>query len=55
MTLLYIGAGGLVMAQILGIFALVTHKADLVFSLVMLVIFVAAVTCGGYGAYHQLR
>jgi hypothetical protein len=54
-TLLYVGGGILVLAQILGIYALVTHKADLIFSLLMVAMLVSAVVIGGIGAYHQLH
>ncbi len=54
MTLLYTAAGCLVVAQIIGIYGLVTKKADLVFSLLMAGIVVAAVVLAGVGAYDQL-
>ena len=55
MTLLYAGIAILVVAQVLGIYALKTHKADLIFALAMLALFIGAAVCGGLGAYHQLR
>ncbi|MCU4184923.1 hypothetical protein K6U06_11175 [Acidiferrimicrobium sp. IK] len=55
MTLLFVGLGILVLAQILGIYALKTHKADLIFAMTMLGLFVGAAVCGGVGAYQQLR
>jgi hypothetical protein len=55
MTLLYVGIGLLVVAQILGIYALKTRKADLVFAIFMAVLFAGAAACGGIGAYQQLR
>ncbi len=54
MSLVYAAAGCLVAAQLLGIYALVTHKADLIFSLLMVGLVVAAVALGITGAYHQL-
>jgi hypothetical protein len=54
-TLLYAGIAILVLAQILGIYALKTRKADLVFALVMVGLLIGAAVCGGLGAYHQLR
>ena len=55
MTLIYAAAGCLVLAQLLGIYALVSRKADLIFSLVMLTVLVVAVVLGGVGAYDQLK
>lgn len=45
----------LIAAQILGIYALVTRKADLIFAMTMTVILVIAVVLGGYGLYHRLH
>ena len=45
----------LLAAQVLGIYALVTRKADLVFTLVMCALLVAAVSLGGYGLYHRFH
>lgn len=55
MTLIYAAAVLLVLAQILGIYALVTRKADFIFAITMAVILVAAVIIGGYGVYHRLH
>ncbi len=55
MTLLYIGLGILVLAQLLGIYALKTRKADLIFALTMVGLVIGAAVCGGIGAYDQLR
>lgn len=54
MIYLYAGAACLVAAQLLGIYALVSRKADLVFSLCMVALVVAAVGLGAYGAYAKL-
>lgn len=55
MTALYAAGTLLILAQILGIYALVTRKADLIFALTMTVILVVAVVLGGYGVYHRLH
>ncbi|HET9692220.1 MAG TPA: hypothetical protein VFP61_13795 [Acidimicrobiales bacterium] len=46
MTLLYAAAAMLVAAQLLGIYALVSRKADLIFSLVMVGLLAGAAACG---------
>jgi hypothetical protein len=51
---LYAAAACLVGAQLLGIYALVTRKADLVFSLCMVALVLAAFALGAYGAYAKL-
>jgi hypothetical protein len=53
-SLLYIAAGCLVAAQLLGIYALVTRKADLIFSIFMIVLVAIAVAFGVIGAYRQI-
>ncbi len=55
MTALYAAGVLLVVAQIMGVYALVTRKADFIFALAMAVLLVSAVVLGGYGVYHQLR
>jgi hypothetical protein len=55
MTPFYVAGAILVLAQIVGIYALVTRKADFIFALVMLVLVVAAVASGVDGAYNQLH
>ena len=55
MTPFYLAGAFLVVAQILGIYALLTRKADLIFSLVMLGLVVAALVSGADGAYSQLH
>jgi hypothetical protein len=52
--LLIVAAACLVVAQLLGIYALKTHKADVIFSLCMVGLLVGAVILGGLGAYHEL-
>lgn len=53
---LLVGAGiCLVAAQLLGIYGLVTRKADLVFAIVMIALLVAAVVMGLDYAYHRVH
>jgi hypothetical protein len=54
-TPIYAAAVLLVLAQILGIYALVTRKADFIFAITMAVMLFAAVVLGGYGVYHRLH
>jgi len=54
-TPFYLSGGILALAQVLGIYALVTRKADLIFSVVMLVMVVVAIAAGVEGAYSQLH
>jgi hypothetical protein len=53
-TLLYLAAACLVVAQVLGVYGLVTRKADLIFSLFMAGFVVASLVLGGMGVYQQL-
>ncbi|HTV11469.1 MAG TPA: hypothetical protein VME20_06365 [Acidimicrobiales bacterium] len=55
MTPFYVAGALLIVAQILGIYALVTRKADFLFALIMLVLVLAALASGADGAYTQLR
>jgi hypothetical protein len=52
--LLYVAAGCLVLAQVLGVYALITRKADLIFSLCMLSLLALSFVLGALGAYQQL-
>lgn len=54
MTLLYLAVICLVVAQLIGIYGLVTRKADLIFSMFMVAMIVLSVTLGAFGAYQQL-
>lgn len=54
MSLLYIAAGCLALAQILGIYALVSRKADVVFTALMIGLILLAGVLGGLGAYDQI-
>ena len=49
-TELYAAGGALLLAQVVGIYGLVTRKADLVFSILMVLLVVAAVVLALYGA-----
>lgn len=53
MKYLYLAGGCLVIAQILGIYGLATRKADLVFSVTMVVLVVLAAVMG-YEGLHQV-
>jgi hypothetical protein len=53
-TLLYTALGCLVAAQLVGIYALVSRKADLIFSLCMVCLLVLSFVLGALGAYQQL-
>jgi hypothetical protein len=52
---IYVAVGLVVIAQIVGLYALFTRKADLVFSLIMVVILAAAAAIGVYGIYAKLH
>jgi hypothetical protein len=54
-SLLYGAAICLVLAQVLGIYALWTRKADLIFALVMVALLVGAVIMGVIGVYDRLH
>jgi hypothetical protein len=53
-TLLYAAVVCLVVAQLVGIYGLVTRKADLIFSLFMAMLVALSVALGAVGAYRQL-
>ena len=55
MTPFYVAGACLVVAQLLGIYALVTRKADFVFAIVMVVLVVVALASGADGVYRQLH
>lgn len=55
MNLLYVAGACLVLAQVVGIYALVTRKADLVFAVVMTVLLVSAVVLGAADLYHKFH
>jgi hypothetical protein len=54
-TPFYIAGACLVVAQVLGIYALVTRKADLLFAAVMVFLVVVALASGADGVYRQLH
>jgi hypothetical protein len=54
-NLLYAAGACLVVAQLLGIYGLVTRKADFIFAVVMAVLLVCAVVLGGVGAYNRIH
>jgi hypothetical protein len=54
-TTLYAAAALLVLAQILGIYALVTRKADFIFALFMSVLLGGSVVLGLYWLYHRIH
>lgn len=55
MTLVYSAGVLLVVAQLFGIYALVSRKADLLFAILLSAALVVAIGLGGYGLYHQIR
>ncbi len=55
MTPFYAAAALLVVAQGLGIYALVSRKADFVFAMVMFGLVLAALASGADGVYTQLH
>jgi hypothetical protein len=54
-NLLYAAGACLVLAQIVGIYGLITRKADFIFAVLMTTLLVVAVVIGGYEAYHKLH
>ena len=54
MNKLYIAAALLVFAQLLGIYGLITRKADLIFALCMVAILILAAALGAVAAYDKL-
>ena len=54
-TLLYLAAACLVSAQLLGVYGLVTRKADLIFAVVMTALLISAIVLGGLWAYHRVH
>lgn len=55
MTDLYIAAVLLILAQIVGIYALRTRKADVLFSAIMVVLAGSAIALGFFGVLHRLH
>jgi hypothetical protein len=54
-SLLVLAAVCLVAAQVLGIYALVTRKADLIFALVMIVLLALAIFLGAADILQKVR
>jgi hypothetical protein len=54
-TVLYTAGACLIAAQLLGIYGLVTRKADLIFALVMGGLLVIGLGLGAMDAYHRLH
>ena len=54
-TPFYVAGACLVVAQILGIYALVSRQADFIFVLVMGLLVVVALATGADGVYRQLH
>jgi len=55
MTPLYLAGGLLVVAQATGIYALISKKADVIFTIVMVCLVAAAIAAGADGAYNELH
>ncbi len=55
MTPFYVAGACLVVAQILGIYALATRKADLIFAMMMVGLVIVALAAGADGVYSQLN
>ena len=55
MSLLVFAGLCLVAAQLLGLYGLLTRKADLIFAVVMVVLLVASVVIGLDWAYHRVH
>jgi hypothetical protein len=53
-SLLYLAGGCLVVAQLIGIYGLVTRKADVIFSVVMGTLLVCALALGAVWVYHHI-
>jgi hypothetical protein len=53
-SLLYLAGGCLVVAQLIGIYGLVTRKADVIFSIVMGTLLVLALLLGAVWVYHHI-
>ena len=55
MNLLYLAGACLVLAQLIGLYGLLTRKADLIFALVMVALLAGAVALGGLYVYHRIE
>jgi hypothetical protein len=54
-TPFYVAGACLVVAQILGIYALISRKADFAFVLIMGILVIVALASGADGVYRQLH
>jgi hypothetical protein len=54
-TVLYTAGACLIAAQLLGIYGLVTRKADLIFAVVMGGLLIVGLGLGAMDAYHRLH
>jgi hypothetical protein len=52
---LFVAGAFLVLAQLVGVYALVTRRADLIFAIVVAVLLLIAVIIGGVHIYHRLH
>jgi len=52
---LYYAGGCLILAQLLGIYGLVTRKADLIFAVIMVMLLGCAVILGAIDVYHRIH
>jgi hypothetical protein len=53
-SLLWVAAACLVVAQVVGVYGLVTRKADLIFSIFMIILVAVSLVLGVIGAYRQI-
>jgi hypothetical protein len=53
-SLLYLAGGCLVVAQLIGVYGLVTRKADVIFSIVMGTLLAFALLLGAVWVYHHV-
>jgi hypothetical protein len=54
-SLLYAAGACLIAAQLLGIYGLITRKADFIFAIVMAALLAGAVVMGSIGVYHRIH
>jgi hypothetical protein len=54
-NLLVVAAALLVLAQLVGIYGLLTRKADVIFTIVMVVLLAGAAGFGALDLYHRLH
>jgi hypothetical protein len=54
-NLFYLAGACLVAAQLVGIYGLITRKADLIFALLMIALLAGAVAFASVEAYHRIH